>query len=102
MSKLQEYLDARREASLEELMELLRIPSVSTDPERKADVLACAEKVADRLREAGLTTEIHPTEGHPVVYGERILLSHSQRRSRTAGRQKGPRRQPRLDALEQK
>jgi acetylornithine deacetylase/succinyl-diaminopimelate desuccinylase-like protein len=72
MSKLLEYVDARRDATLAELIELLKVPSVSTDPARRADVKRCAEQVADRLREAGLDTEIFATDGHPIVFGERL------------------------------
>jgi acetylornithine deacetylase/succinyl-diaminopimelate desuccinylase-like protein len=72
MSKLLEYVDARRDATLAELIELLKVPSVSTDPGRRADVKRCAEQVADRLREAGLDTEIFATDGHPIVFGERL------------------------------
>jgi len=51
----------------------LRIPSVSADSGHKADMLRCAEAVRSRLLEAGLDhAEICPTEGHPVVYGEKI------------------------------
>jgi acetylornithine deacetylase/succinyl-diaminopimelate desuccinylase-like protein len=72
MSRFHEYVDQRRAATLNELIELLRIPSVSTDPARKADVARCAERVADRLREAGLDTEIISTAGHPIVFGESL------------------------------
>jgi acetylornithine deacetylase/succinyl-diaminopimelate desuccinylase-like protein len=61
------YLDAHRERVLAELLDLLRIPSVSTDPERSADVALAAAFVADALRRAGLEAEVHPTPGHPVV-----------------------------------
>ncbi|HVC81025.1 MAG TPA: dipeptidase [Chloroflexota bacterium] len=65
------YIDARRESILAQLLDFLRIPSVSTDPEHAGDLKAAAEWVADRLREAGpLTVEILETGGHPVVYGE--------------------------------
>jgi acetylornithine deacetylase/succinyl-diaminopimelate desuccinylase-like protein len=61
------YLDANRERVLEELLALLRIPSVSTDPRRAADVARAADFVADALRRAGLEARVHPTAGHPVV-----------------------------------
>ena len=65
------YIDARRESILAQLLDFLRIPSVSTDPEHAGDLKAAAEWVAHRLREAGpLTVEILETGGHPVVYGE--------------------------------
>jgi len=61
------YLDANRDRLLTELLELLRIPSVSTDPERATDVARAADFVADALRRAGLEARVHPTAGHPVV-----------------------------------
>jgi len=56
---------------LEELKEFLRIPSISTLPEHKADVARAAGFVAASLKKAGLeNVEIIPTEGHPLVYGD--------------------------------
>ena len=73
MSNLSAYLQANRQRQLDELMDLLRIPSVSADPAYAADVRRMAEATADHLRKAGVTTvEIHDTEGHPIVYGEYI------------------------------
>jgi acetylornithine deacetylase/succinyl-diaminopimelate desuccinylase-like protein len=54
-------------APLERLFEFLRFPSVSTDPARAHDVLACAEWLVARLTAMGLEAESHPTAGHPVV-----------------------------------
>jgi acetylornithine deacetylase/succinyl-diaminopimelate desuccinylase-like protein len=70
MKEILGLLDSNRERHFYELCELLRIPSVSTDPERKGDVKRCAEAVAARLQRAGIQSEIVPTAGHPVVYGE--------------------------------
>lgn len=53
-----------------ELCELLRIPSVSTRPEHRADIERAAEWVAASLRAAGLTATLHATDGHPIVLGE--------------------------------
>jgi acetylornithine deacetylase/succinyl-diaminopimelate desuccinylase-like protein len=56
---------------LDELKDLLRIPSVSTLPEHKEDVRRAAEFVADSLRRAGVeNTEVIATDGHPLVYGD--------------------------------
>jgi acetylornithine deacetylase/succinyl-diaminopimelate desuccinylase-like protein len=57
----------------QELMELLRIPSVSTDPERTGDVRRAAEWVRDALSRAGCEASIEETAGHPVVFGERRI-----------------------------
>lgn len=72
MTTIAEHVQAHRQESLEELKALLRIPSVSTDPERSADVRACAEVVAQAMSKAGLAAQILPTRGHPVVYGEAL------------------------------
>lgn len=58
------------EGYLEELKDYLRIPSISTDPEYKDDVLRCAEFVRARMADAGLSAELIETEGYPLVYGE--------------------------------
>jgi acetylornithine deacetylase/succinyl-diaminopimelate desuccinylase-like protein len=68
---LAQYIDSQRDANLAELVEFLRIPSVSTKSEHKPDIERAARWVADKLREAGLEkVEILPTGGHPMVYGE--------------------------------
>ena len=65
------YLEANRDRHLEELLEFLRIPSVSTDPKHREDVHRCAQWVADHLSGIGLEgVEIHQTGGHPIVYAE--------------------------------
>jgi len=67
----EQHLSGREPEQTAELLEFLRIPSVSTDPERSGDVGRAAEWVAARLRAAGVpTVEILPTGGHPVVYGD--------------------------------
>jgi acetylornithine deacetylase/succinyl-diaminopimelate desuccinylase-like protein len=71
MDALTRYLDEHQSQFLDDLINALRIPSVSSDPERKEDVLRCAEQVAADLVNAGLShAEVVPTAGHPVVYGE--------------------------------
>jgi acetylornithine deacetylase/succinyl-diaminopimelate desuccinylase-like protein len=65
-----EYLAANQVAFQEELMEVLRIPSVSTDPEHKPDMVAQAEWIQARLKRAGVpTADVVPTAGHPLVIG---------------------------------
>ena len=67
----EQYLTENREKFVQELFELLEIPSVSTDPNRAGEVKRCAEAVARQLKQAGVEgVEVIPTEGHPVVYGE--------------------------------
>ena len=65
-----DHLAANQEAFQEELMEVLRIPSVSTDPEHKADMVRQAEWIQARLKRAGVpVADIVPTAGHPLVIG---------------------------------
>jgi len=69
-----DYQEQHKERFLNELLDLLRIPSVSAKTEHKDDMVKCAEAVRQRLLEAGADkVEIYPTEGHPVVYGEKIV-----------------------------
>jgi acetylornithine deacetylase/succinyl-diaminopimelate desuccinylase-like protein len=63
-------IDAEKERYLEELKDYIRIPSISTDPDYKGEVLRAAEFLSDRMREAGLQAERIDTAGHPLVYGE--------------------------------
>jgi acetylornithine deacetylase/succinyl-diaminopimelate desuccinylase-like protein len=71
MSQAADYIREHRSTYLGQLQELLRIPSVSTDPARRSDVRKAADWVAERLRQAGCTeVEIAETAGHPIVYGE--------------------------------
>ena len=74
MQVWKDYQEKNKDRFLVELLELLRIPSVSAKSEHKADMLACAEAVRTRLLEAGVDkVEIHPTAGHPIVYAEKII-----------------------------
>ena len=74
MQVWKDYQEKNKERFLNELLELLRIPSVSAKSENKADMIKCAEAVKQRLIEAGVDkAEIYPTDGHPVVYAEKII-----------------------------
>src|SRR4051812_15295970 len=71
MSSWQKYLNDNQPRFVEEMLEFLRIPSVSSLPEHAADVQAAAQWVAKRMEQAGIEhVEILPTAGHPVVYGD--------------------------------
>ena len=68
------YIESNRERFLEELFELLRIPSISADSAFSSDVRKCAETVADFLKTAGADNVIlEETAGYPIVYGEKII-----------------------------
>lgn len=69
-----DYMSQNKDRFLDELLDLLRIPSISADSKYKGDVARCAEAVKDSLLAAGCdTAEICATEGHPIVYGEKIV-----------------------------
>ncbi len=74
MNTWNEYQAANKDRFLNELLDLLRIPSVSARTEHKSDMEHCAEAVKARLLEAGAdTVTIYPTDGHPIVYGEKMI-----------------------------
>lgn len=71
---MQHYINEHKGRFLEELLELLRIPSVSANGAFKADTQRAAAFVQESLLRAGATiAEIHPTAGHPIVYGEKMI-----------------------------
>lgn len=68
------YIEANKDRFLNELLEILRIPSVSADPKFKDDVLRTAEFVKEKLVAAGADkVEVCQTAGYPIVYGEKII-----------------------------
>ena len=74
MSDTQSYIQQNKQRFLDELIELLKIPSISADPAYNQDVLNCADAVAKHLANAGADqVEICETKGYPVVYGEKII-----------------------------
>lgn len=71
MSTWQAYLEANQDRFLSELLDFLRIPSISALPAHAPDVARAAEWVAARLGTAGAEhVQVLPTGGHPVVYGD--------------------------------
>ena len=71
MAAYQSYLETHQDRFLNELLEFLRIPSISALPERAGDVARAGEWVAQRLTAAGVeNVTVMPTKGHPVVYGD--------------------------------
>ncbi|UYQ93419.1 dipeptidase [Chitinophaga horti] len=74
MQVWKDYQAKNKDRFLEELLSLLRIPSVSADSRHNEDTKRCAEAVKERLIEAGAEkVEVCPTAGHPIVYGEKII-----------------------------
>ena len=73
-SQINTYIEANKDRFLNELLDLLRIPSVSADPKYKNDVLKTADAVRDRMIAAGADkVEVCQTAGYPIVYGEKII-----------------------------
>jgi len=74
MEAIKNYIEKNKDRFLEELFELIRIPSVSAKDENKKDMLRMAEHLKNSLLKAGATkAEIYPTAGHPILYGEKII-----------------------------
>ena len=74
MQVWKDYQEKNKDRFLNELLDLLRIPSVSAKAEHKPDMITCAEAVKQRLIEAGVDqAEIYETAGHPVVYAEKMI-----------------------------
>ena len=74
MEKLNQYIEENKERFLNELFELIRIPSISSEVEHKPDMYRCAEKWKSLLLAAGADkAEVYETEGNPVTYGEKII-----------------------------
>lgn len=74
MDNIKQYVAQNKQRFIDELIEILKIPSVSADTAYSQDVLDMADAVADSMRKAGCdAVEICDTEGYPIVYGEKII-----------------------------
>lgn len=74
MKNIKEYIEANKDRFLEELFGLISIPSISSQSEHKEDMFKAAEYWKKMILEAGADkAEIMPTDGNPVVYGEKII-----------------------------
>ena len=74
MDQVKHYMEANKDRFLNELFELLRIPSISAEASHKPDMQRAAEWLAAALVKAGADrADVFPTEGNPVVYGEKIV-----------------------------
>ncbi len=74
MENLKSYINTNKDRFISELIELLKMPSVSADPAYSHDVLHTAEAVKDALDKAGCDyVEVCETPGYPIVYGEKIM-----------------------------
>ena len=74
MHPINDYIQTHKDRFLNELIDFLKIPSISADSNYKKEVEKAAHYVKDKLLEAGCQTAIvEPTEGHPIVYGEQMV-----------------------------
>ena len=74
MDKIKNYIDANKDRFLDELFELIKIPSISAQKEHDSDVRKAAELIKNHLLKLNLDNcEICETQGHPIVYGEKII-----------------------------
>ena len=71
---MKQYIKENESRFYEELFSLLRIPSVSSEPEHKADMGRCASRLCELLLSAGAdSAQVYPTAGHPVVFAQKLL-----------------------------
>ncbi len=74
METISEFIKSNEKRFIDELLDLLRIPSISADSKYSKDVARAAEYIKTKLENAGADkVEICPTKGHPIVYGEKII-----------------------------
>ena len=74
MNNIKSYINQHKDRFINELIELLKIPSISADSDYKKDVIATAEAVKTSLENAGCDhVEICDTPGYPIIYGEKII-----------------------------
>ncbi len=74
MSNIKNYIENNKQRFIDELLDLLRIPSVSADSKFNNGMLKAADFVKQKLIDAGAeNVTICPTAGHPIVYGEKII-----------------------------
>ena len=72
IDKVIRHLEGGKEKAVEELVEWLKVPSISAATENKGDIRRAAEWLRDKLIAAGVKAELKETTGNPVVYGERL------------------------------
>src|SRR5512145_2322299 len=74
MDNIKKYIDENKDRFLEELFGLIRIPSISSLSENKPDMIRAAEYWKKTILDAGADkAEVMPTDGNPIVYGEKII-----------------------------
>jgi succinyl-diaminopimelate desuccinylase len=77
MNQVLQYIDANRQAFVEGLLELLRIPSVSADSRKRSDVRRAADWTLAQFTQLGLASELIETAGHPLIYAESLPVAEA-------------------------
>lgn len=76
---IKQYIQENEPRFLDELFSLIRIPSISAHPERKTDMLRCAERWVELLLEAGADrAEVMPSAGNPLVFAEKHVADDAK------------------------
>lgn len=71
---MKQYIEENKERFFDELFSILRIPSVSAKAEHKGDMVRCAQRLVELLKEAGANEAgVYETKGNPVVFGQKVL-----------------------------
>jgi acetylornithine deacetylase/succinyl-diaminopimelate desuccinylase-like protein len=83
MQPVLDYLKQNQARFIEELCEYVRFPSVSAQPQHRADLQACAEWVVKHCRQVGLEAQLCPTAGHPIVLAKTPASKKAGQASRT-------------------
>ena len=74
MDYIKDYIEKNKDRFIKELLELLKIPSISADPSFKESVLNCSLAVEKSLKDAGAdNVEVCTTSGYPIVYADKII-----------------------------
>ena len=77
--EIREYISKNEARFIDELFSLIRIPSISSQSEHKADMAACAERWKELLLEAGVDkAEVMPSDGNPLVYAEKHVSDNAK------------------------
>src|SRR6056297_1067748 len=74
MEDIKKYIEDNKQRFLDELFEVIRIPSISSEKEHKDDMKKAADHLKQKLLDAGAEkAEVMPSDGNPVVYAEKII-----------------------------
>ncbi len=79
MANYIDFIESNQDRHLAELIEFLKIPSISSDSEYNTDMKRCSEWLCSNMQKIGISkSRIIPTDGHPIVYGEWLEAGHDK------------------------